>query len=72
MVGLIMAFAEALKTLGFPHKFIPIFDVVLGIILAMLVYGFELGFGVLKSCIVGAALGLSACGLFSGIKNTIS
>ena len=67
-----MAFAEALKTLGFTHKFIPIFDVVLGIILAMLVYGLELGFGVLKSCVVGLALGLSACGLFNGIKNTIS
>ena len=45
---------------------------ILGVIIALLVYGLELGFGVLKSGVIGLALGLSACGLFSGIKNTIS
>ena len=72
MVGLIIAFAEALKILGLPPKYLPLFDVILGVIIDLLVYGLELGFGVLKSGVIGLALGLSACGLFSGIKNTIS
>ena len=45
-VALIIALAQLIKEVGFPAKFIPVVDLVLGIV-----------------------LGLSACGLFSGIKN---
>ena len=48
MVGLIIAFAEALKILGLPPKYLPLFDVILGVIIALLVYGLELGFWCFK------------------------
>ena len=56
-VGIIIALAEAAKRLGLENRWIPILDICLGIISGVVVYG--------------SALGLSACGLFSGVKNTI-
>lgn len=68
-VALIIALAQVIKEVGCPSKFIPLVDLVLGILSGILVYTLiqemNIGYGIL----IGIALGLSACGLFSGIKN---
>lgn len=69
-IALIIAFAEMIKKLEIvPKKFIPPIDVILGIISGLVVFGYSMGLGVIKGAILGLAIGLSACGLFSGIKN---
>lgn len=68
-VALIIALAQLIKGIGFPAKFIPVIDLVLGIISGICVYGLMLGYGIGQGLLLGIALGLSACGLFSGIKN---
>ena len=67
-VALIIGLAELVKKAGMPAKFVPILDVVLGLISGIAVYGVYLGNG-FNGVLIGLALGLSACGLFSGIKN---
>ena len=69
-VGLIMGLAEVLKKASIvKSKYIPIVDLVLGVIFGVVVYGVNLGYGLINGVLVGIACGLSACGLFSGIKN---
>ena len=69
-IAIIMALAEMIKRLDIvPKKFIPLIDVVLGIISGLVVFGYSMGLGTIKGVILGLAIGLSACGLFSGIKN---
>ncbi len=68
-IALIIGIAEVFKKIGFKVKYIPLLDLVLGIISGVAVYGLMLGYGVQTGIIVGISLGLSACGLFSGIKN---
>lgn len=71
-VLLIMAIAELVKSLNlFDKKFIPLLDLVLGIISGIVVFGVIGGKGYIISTIIGVALGLSACGLFSGVKNVV-
>lgn len=71
-VLLIMAIAELVKSLNlFDKKFIPLLDLVLGIISGIVVFGVIGGKGYIVSTIIGIALGLSACGLFSGVKNVV-
>ena len=69
-VGLIIGLAEIVKRAGWiKNEFIPILDVVLGVISGVSVFGVMLGYGIGMGVIIGLAEGLSACGLFSGIKN---
>jgi hypothetical protein len=69
-IAIIMALAEMIKRLDIvSKKFIPLIDVVLGIISGLVVFGYSMGLGAIKGVILGLAIGLSACGLFSGIKN---
>ena len=68
-VSLIIALAEIAKGLGVPSKYIPVLDVVLGVSFGLLIYTLYSGLGVIEGIILGLAAGLSACGLFSGIKN---
>lgn len=68
-IALIIALVEMIKSMGFPTKFIPLVDLVLGLISGICVYGLMQGMGIANGIILGIALGLSACGLFSGIKN---
>ena len=68
-VALIIGLAEVAKRVGFPKKYIPIVDLVLGLLSGVCVYGIAMKVGIIESILVGLALGLSACGLFSGIKN---
>ena len=68
-IALIIGLAELAKKIGFPTRFVPLLDLVLGMISGVVVFGFVLGYGVAVGIILGIAMGLSACGLFSGIKN---
>lgn len=69
-VALIIGLAEVIKRMNwFDKEYIPIVDVVLGLTSGILVYGQMMGMGIGKGIILGIAEGLSACGLFSGVKN---
>lgn len=71
LTALVIGIAELCKRCGLPSKWIPLLDLALGIIGGIFVFGLEMQYGIFKGVIVGIAIGLSACGLFSGIKNTI-
>ena len=65
-VLLIIGLAEIAKQLGFNVKFIPVLNIILG-----LVAGIGLNMDdIVKGIFVGLAVGLSASGLYSGVKNT--
>lgn len=68
-IALIMAIAEVVKKLGLKSKYIPLVDLALGLIAGLIIYTAHLGYAPVEGIVVGIALGLSACGLFSGIKN---
>ena len=68
-IGLIIGIAEVFKRVGAKPKFIPLLDLGLGLISGVFVYGLLLRQGIGIGIIMGFALGLSACGLFSGVKN---
>lgn len=69
-IALIIGLAEITKRLGFNKKYIPIVDLALGLASGIGVYGIALGYG-FAGVLVGIFLGLSACGLFSGVKNVL-
>ena len=66
-MALIMGVAEAIKRIGVNPKYIPLIDLLLGLMSGFLVYYEDLGLK--KSLMLGLMFGLSACGLFSGFKN---
>ena len=70
-VALIIGLAQLVKNLGLNTKYIPLVDVLLGLVSGLVVYGLEMKLGLLRGFMIGLAIGLSACGLFSGIKNVI-
>lgn len=70
-IAIIMAIAEVLKQLGLNTKYIPLVDLGLGLIAGLVVYTAHMGYSPIEGIVVGIALGLSACGLFSGVKNFI-
>ncbi len=70
-VGLIIGLSEVIKQFGVEPRFIPLVDLLLGVLVGICVYGVSLGHGILKGALIGIALGLQACGLFSGFKNMI-
>ena len=70
-VALIVGLAEIVKGFGIEKRWIPLVDLGLGILSGIFVYHFVFGNGIIESLVLGVALGLSACGLFSGIKNMI-
>ncbi len=70
-VVIIMGLAEVLKRLGVASKYIPIADLIMGICSGLIVFDFAYGYNIAESLAIGIAMGLSACGLFSGIKNTL-
>ena len=65
-VLLIMGIAEMLKGLGFNAKFLPIVNLMLGLAAGIILNQND----VLKGIFTGLAVGLSASGLYSGVKNT--
>lgn len=70
-VALIIGIAELWKRAGVPTRFIPLIDLALGLLSGSCVYGFMQGYPMVNSILIGIALGLSACGLFSGVKNMV-
>jgi len=64
-VALIMGIAELLKKVGFNVKFIPIVNVVLGLVVGVVLNQND----VIEGIFTGLAVGLSASGLYSGTKN---
>lgn len=70
-VALIIGLVEILKGFGLEKRWIPLFDLGFGLISGIFVYGIAQGYGLLDGIVLGIALGLSACGLFSGYKNVI-
>lgn len=71
-IALIMALAEVAKRIGLKTKWIPLLDLGLGIVAGLLIYTAHLGYTPIEGVVVGIACGLSACGLFSGVKNLIN
>lgn len=70
-VALIMALAQVAKKLGLKAKWIPLLDLGLGIVAGLTIYTLQAGYSPIEGIVVGIACGLSACGLFSGVKNVI-
>jgi uncharacterized membrane protein HdeD (DUF308 family) len=68
-VALIIGLAQLVKNIGLNTKYIPLFDVICGLVGGILVYCVEFDYSLIQSIMIGLAIGLSACGLFSGIKN---
>ena len=68
-VALIIGIAEIVKRLGLPTRFIPLVDLALGLLSGICVYVLSKGYEWVSGIMIGLAIGLSACGLFSGIKN---
>lgn len=68
-IALIIGVAEIIKRMGFNRKYIPLIDLGLGLVSGICVFGLMLGYDIAHGAVIGIALGLSACGLFSGIKN---
>ena len=69
LVALIIGIAEVMKQSGFPVRWIPIVDVVLGLVFGVLVFTVYQNMQAIEGGIIGLALGLSASGTFSGIKS---
>lgn len=70
-VALIIGLAEIVKRLGVDTKYIPLIDLGLGLVSGIFIYYLAMNYGIVESVLVGIALGLSACGLFSGVKNIL-
>ena len=68
-IALIIGLAELGKRSGIPTRWIPLLDLVLGVISGIIVYALMEDHTVMQGIMVGIAMGLSACGLFSGVKN---
>lgn len=68
-VATIIALAEVAKKVGMPKKYIPLLDLILGIIDGIAVFGIYQQRGVVVGVMLGIFIGMSACGLFSGVKN---
>lgn len=68
-IGIIIGIAEVVKKIGLKSKFIPLFDLGFGVILSTIVYTVIQGYSPWHSILIGLFMGLSSCGLFSGIKN---
>ena len=68
-IALIIGLAELVKKLGLENRWVPLFDLFMGLISGLCVYGLAMGHGVVNGLILGIFMGLSACGLFSGVKN---
>lgn len=70
-IALIVGLAEIVKGFGIEKRWIPVVDVCFGLLSGIFVYHFIFENGIIQSIVLGIALGLSACGLFSGIKNVL-
>ena len=70
-IALIVGLAEIIKRMGCNKKYIPLIDLALGLVSGIFVFGIMLEYGWSTGAVIGIFLGLSACGVFSGVKNVI-
>lgn len=70
LIALIIGLAEAIKRAGCPTRFIPIIDIAIGLIGAVGIFYFGYKYSLVETIVIGLLSGLSASGLFSGVKNT--
>ena len=68
-VALIIGLSEIIKRLGLKKRWIPLIDLGFGLLSGIGIYGLMFQKGIVTGIVIGIAFGLSACGLFSGIKN---
>jgi hypothetical protein len=66
-VAVVVGLVQVVKTMGLPVRFAPLTSIVLGMGIEALVGG-----TVAHTVIVGAIVGLSAAGLYSGTKTTVT
>jgi len=64
LVAVIIGLNEIIKKLGINPKFIPVFSLAFGLGAGVLV-----GTNIEEVIVLGLAMGLSACGLYSSVKN---
>lgn len=68
IIPLLIGILEVFKRLGLTDRYIPLFSLVLGITVGILLFADgDLSTGIVQ----GTFIGLSAVGLYSGTKNTI-
>lgn len=63
-IAILTGLVELTKRIGLPDRLAPVASLVLGVALAYFAAGFSL-----QSVLSGIVLGLSASGLYSGVKN---
>lgn len=68
LLAITIGIVEAVKRLGVPEKFAPVVSVVVGLALSALSY-FLADTKALLAIVGGLVIGLSAVGLYSGVKN---
>lgn len=66
LVPVIIGVSEVAKRVGFPAKYIPVLNLVLGVVAGFI---YAAPANPAEAALVGIALGLSASGLYSGVKN---
>jgi hypothetical protein len=66
IISILTGINEIEKQFIVDKKYIPLFSLVMGIIITLLAYGVNT-----NNVIIGIINGLSSCGLYSGVKNTM-
>lgn len=68
LIAVIVGLVELLKKLNLPHKLLPVASLIFGLIGGVFyLFPHDLKAGILTGIIIG----LSASGLYSGVKNTV-
>lgn len=66
IISILTGINEIEKQFIVDKKYIPLFSLFMGIIITLLAYGYSA-----NNVIIGIINGLSSCGLYSGVKNTM-
>ncbi len=66
IISILTGINEIEKQFIVDKKYIPLFSLFMGIIITLLAYGYSA-----NNIIIGIINGLSSCGLYSGVKNTM-
>jgi len=69
ITAVVIGVVQVAKQMGLPTKFAPLVAVLFGVIAAIGLSFFQATFAVI---ITGVIIGLSACGLYSGVKTTVA
>lgn len=67
ITAIVIGLVQAAKQLGLPTKYAPLTAIVLGVACTMVAAFFTASAGIIFT---GLVIGLSACGLYSGVKTT--